>query len=30
MCMGLSGVFYADFVDYTFNGLVIVRVNFEK
>ena len=29
MCMGLSGVSYADFVYYTFNGLVIVRVNFE-
>ena len=30
MCMGLSGVSYADFVYYTFNGLVIVRVKFDK
>ena len=30
MCMVLSGVSYADFVYYTFNGLVIVRVNFDK
>ena len=30
MRMGLSGVSYADFVYYTFNGLVIVRVKFEK
>ena len=30
MCMGLSGVSYADFVYHTFNGLVIVRVNFVK
>ena len=30
MCMGLSGVSYADFVYYTFNGLVIVRVTFDK
>ena len=30
MCMGLSGVSYVDFVYYTFNGLVIVRVKFDK
>ena len=30
MCMGLSGVSYSDFVYYTFNGLVIVRVKFDK
>ena len=30
MCMGLSGVSYANFVYYTFNGLVIVRVKFDK
>ena len=33
MYMGLSSVFYAEFVCYTFNGLVIVvivRVNFGK
>ena len=28
--MGLSGVSYAEFVYYTFNGLVIVRVKFDK
>ena len=28
--MGLSGVSYADFVYYTFNGLAIVRVKFDK
>ena len=30
LCMGLSDVSYADFVYYTFNGLVIVRVKFDK
>ena len=30
VCMGLSGVSYADFVYYTFIGLVIVRVKFDK
>ena len=28
--MGLSGVSYADFVYYTFNGLAIVRVKFDR
>ena len=28
--MGLSGVSYADFVYYTFIGLIIVRVKFDK
>ena len=28
--MGLSGVSYADFVYYTFKGLIIVRVKFDK
>ena len=30
MCMGLSGDSYVDFVYYTFNGLVIIGVNFGK
>ena len=30
MCMGLSGVSYADFVYYTFNGLVTVKIKFGK
>ena len=30
MCIGLSGVSYVDFVYYTFNGLTIVRVKFDK
>ena len=30
MYMGLSGVSYADFVYYTFKGLIIVRVKFDK
>ena len=30
MCMGLSGVPYVDIVYYTFNGLLIVRVQFDK
>ena len=28
--MGVSGVSYADFVYYTFNELLIVRVQFDK
>ena len=30
MCMGLSGVSYADFVYYAFSVLVIVRAKFDK
>ena len=30
MCIGLSGVSYTNFVYYPFNGLVIVRVKFDK
>ena len=30
MYMGLLGVSYTDFVYYTFSGLFIVRVEFEK
>ena len=30
MCVGLSSVSYTDFVYYTFNGLAIVRVKFDK
>ena len=30
MCKGLLGVSYADFVYYTFNGLLIIRVKFDK
>ena len=30
MCMGLSDVFYANFVYYTFDGVLIVRVEFDK
>ena len=30
MCIGLSGVSYTNFVYYPFNGLVIVKVKFDK